>query len=71
MKIMEPGGHAMTPQAQLWAGVVLALMFLCGGIGYVAQPTNTLDWLGAIFMLAGASLWLIFAWLGYRRKERP
>ena len=68
MKIMEPGGNTLTPQAQMWAGLVLALMFLCGGIGHVAKPMNNLDRLGAIFMLAGSPLWLIMAWRGYRRK---
>jgi len=69
MKIMEPGGNTMTPQSQMWAGVVLALIFFAGGISTVTRPMDTLDRLTALVMLSGVPLWAIVAWYGYRRQK--
>jgi hypothetical protein len=69
MKIMEPGGHTLRPEAQMWLGILLALMFLYAVVTNILRPTKTIDGIDALFALAGVPLWSIVAWLGYRKAR--
>jgi hypothetical protein len=67
MKILDPDTQTITPQAQMWLGVIGSLTALLGGILVVTEPMATLDQLTAFSMFSSV---LFVAWTARRGYQR-
>ncbi len=68
MKIIDRNTLTMTFQAQMWAGLILALLPLFSGILIVTHPTGTSDGIQA---LSAFSYVPVIAWIGWRGYLTP
>jgi hypothetical protein len=73
---MEPNGATMTAESQLWAGVLIIALSLCGLVFMVLrqqahfQNAEPLDVMSLVSFLTMIPCGGIFVWSGYRRRQR-
>jgi hypothetical protein len=70
MKIMDWNTDTMTPEGQLWVGVIGSLMSLFSGILLITEPMATLDKIAAFWSFVAVPYMALIAWRAYQRRPK-
>jgi hypothetical protein len=70
MTIIDPDTCTMTPHAQMWFGLVMALFSLFIGIMTLRTPMDTLGRILVCFWFVNVLSMAWTAWRGYQRRPK-